>query len=212
MPPVPSRSVSLTRILLIRHGQSTWNEAGRWQGIADPPLTPLGEAQARAAGERLRQAGLDAIVSSDLQRARRTAELVAATLGIGSPEAWPALRERDVGAWTGLTTDQILEQWPNAFGPPRMEPPGAETRAEQAARIGSALRGLLDQFAGQSVAAVVHGGVLRVVETLLSTDRGPIPNLVGWWLEANGDQHLHPGERLFLVDPDAANPLTPVAP
>ncbi len=58
-----------SRLLLVRHGQSEWNAAGRWQGQADPPLTDLGRAQARAAARAI--GGVDAVFASDLQRARR---------------------------------------------------------------------------------------------------------------------------------------------
>ena len=71
-------------LLVVRHGQSTWNADGRWQGRADPPLTALGEAQ--AADAALHVGAIDEVWSSDLERARRTAEIVAAALGLGASE------------------------------------------------------------------------------------------------------------------------------
>src|SRR5919107_550504 len=71
----------MARLLLVRHGESTWNATGRWQGWADPPLSDLGRAQAEAAAPAA--APVDAVVSSDLRRARETAELMAARVDGG---------------------------------------------------------------------------------------------------------------------------------
>ena len=90
----------MTRILVVRHGQSVWNADGRWQGQADPPLSELGQSQAASASARI---GLvDGIYASDLLRAHHTAEIVAAP--IGSDVALdPRLRERAAGDWEGRT-------------------------------------------------------------------------------------------------------------
>src|SRR3546814_20911924 len=77
--PPPIGSVVMTRVLLVRHGQSAWNATGRWQGQADPPLTDLGRAQAHHADRSLRV--VDAIVASDLQRAAATALIISGELG-----------------------------------------------------------------------------------------------------------------------------------
>ncbi|MBA2326593.1 MAG: histidine phosphatase family protein, partial [Actinobacteria bacterium] len=71
-----------TRLFLVRHGESTWNADGRWQGQADPPLSALGEEQACDAAARLAAGGFSRVVASDLQRARRTAEILAEALGL----------------------------------------------------------------------------------------------------------------------------------
>src|SRR5207253_5282255 len=75
------RTTTTTAVLLLRHGQTTWNAERRWQGWEDAPLSPLGEQQARDAAAHLVDAGLTRVCSSDLSRARRTAELVADGLG-----------------------------------------------------------------------------------------------------------------------------------
>jgi broad specificity phosphatase PhoE len=141
-------------VLLIRHARSVWNEEGRWQGHADPPLSERGEADARAAGRSV--GPFDLAVSSDLSRARRTAELFAP----GAPLLTsPLLRERDVGSWSGLTTAEI-----EAAGLP--EPEGGESGAAFEARVGEAERWLAEQVEGcgaTSVLVVAHGGVLRVL-------------------------------------------------
>src|SRR5687768_15169755 len=100
------------RVLLLRHGQSTWNAERRWQGSADPPLSPHGEEQARAAATQLGGFALSVVVASGLQRARRTAELIADELVLGEVRIVDDLRERDVGEWSGRTTDEIEEMWP----------------------------------------------------------------------------------------------------
>ncbi|HEY2429186.1 MAG TPA: histidine phosphatase family protein, partial [Acidimicrobiales bacterium] len=123
-----------TRILLLRHAQSEWNAAGRWQGWADPPLSPEGESAVAAAAGSPCFDGVDAAVASDLQRARRTAEVLAAR------RAWPAvrtfrgLRERGAGQWTGLTRTAIERGWPGALEHPVARIPGGESPAAVTAR------------------------------------------------------------------------------
>src|SRR3546814_1711635 len=100
----------MTRVLLVRHGQSEWNATGRWQGQADPPLTDLGRAQAHHAARSL--GVVDAIVASDLQRAADTALIISGELGVGPVVLDEGLRERDAGEWSGLTRAEIERDWP----------------------------------------------------------------------------------------------------
>src|ERR1051325_541049 len=95
---------AMSRILVVRHGQSTWNADGRWQGQADPPLSDLGVAQAEAAARTVD--GVDVISASDLERAHHTATILAAPRQL-EVVADARLRERDAGEWTGLTRVQI---------------------------------------------------------------------------------------------------------
>ncbi|UCE85487.1 MAG: histidine phosphatase family protein, partial [Deltaproteobacteria bacterium] len=99
--------------LLIRHGQSTWNAAGRWQGQGDPPLSDAGRRQARALAGALAaaRARFDALLSSDLARARETAAILGEALSL-EPEIEPRLRERNVGSWSGRTRREIERSWP----------------------------------------------------------------------------------------------------
>lgn len=93
---------------LVRHGETDWNATGRWQGYADIPLNDDGRAQARRLAARLQREAVrfDAIYSSDLQRSWETAALVGQALGV-PPQPLPALREIDVGEWSGLTVQEV---------------------------------------------------------------------------------------------------------
>src|SRR5918997_4826156 len=143
----------MARLLPVRKGESTWNARGRWQGWADPPLSDLGRAQAEAAAPAA--APVDAVVSSDLQRALVTAELMAAVLEIDGVHVEADLRERDVGDFTGLTRAQIEERWPGSLSPgnasisrnPRDSHFG-ESIEQLAARVNGALARLAATDAG----------------------------------------------------------------
>ena len=120
----------MTRVLLIRHGQSEWNADGRWQGQADPALTDLGRHQALHASRSLGE--VDAIVSSDLQRAAATAMIISSELGVGPVVLDSDLRERHAGEWQGLTRAEIERDWPGYLGPP---PPVEGTPEVQAPAV-----------------------------------------------------------------------------
>jgi probable phosphoglycerate mutase len=196
----------MARLLLVRHGQSTWNADGRWQGWADPPLTDLGRSQAEAAAPAA--APVDAVVASDLQRARVTAQLMADALGIGAHQVQvePDLRERDVGDFTGLTRAEIEERWPGVLAQGNAsiarDPRFGETVEVLAARVDAALRRLAGAFAGQRVLVVTHGGVVRNLERALGFDPDPLPNLGGRELDVDpGTGVVTPGERVLLLEP-----------
>ena len=94
----------MTTLLLVRHGETDWNRDGRWQGQSDTPLNELGRRQARELAEQLD--GVDVVYSSDLARARETAEILAERAGV-EVRLDPRLRERGFGAWEGLTLAEI---------------------------------------------------------------------------------------------------------
>ena len=191
-----------TTLLLVRHGQSTWNAAGRWQGHADPPLSPLGEEQAREAGARLAADGrVDAVVTSDLRRAHQTALVVADALGLGS-RVDARVRERDAGEWTGLTREEIDRRWPGYLAEHR-RPPGFENDATLLARVLPALADLAARHAGGRVLVVTHGGVVRTVERHLGTKAPPLANLGGRTVHVPADgSPLVTGDALLLVGGD----------
>lgn len=156
-----SRVSELRSLLLARHGETDWNLAGRWQGTTDVPLNRTGLEQAAALAARLVGRDLRTVVASDLDRARRTAEIVSAALGLAPPLCEPGLRERSYGLFEGLTRAQCAVQHPaawQAFGEGR-EPPGAEPRAEVGARMVETLTRLARTHEGLLV--ISHGGALR---------------------------------------------------
>jgi probable phosphoglycerate mutase len=191
-----------TTLLLVRHGQSTWNAAGRWQGHADPPLSALGQEQARQAGARLASDGrVDAVVTSDLQRAHRTATLVAGVLGL-DPVVDERVRERDAGEWAGLTRDEIERDWPGYLAEHR-RPPRFEDDATLLARVLPALADLGARHAGGRVLVVTHGGVVRTVERHHGTKAPPLANLGGRVVHVPVDgASLTTGDALLLVGGD----------
>ena len=152
-------------ILLVRHGQTEWNLAGRYQGWGDSPLTALGIAQAQAVGRHLRdlpEARSAAIVTSPIGRARRSADLIRTELGYDLPLTCDErLREISIGAWDGLTRAEIGALVPGIFdGDGRGEwyfrCPDGETYEQFAGRIASWLEeaaGTIEEIAVATVAA-----------------------------------------------------------
>jgi broad specificity phosphatase PhoE len=192
----------VTRLLLVRHGESTWNAQSRWQGHADPPLSPFGERQAEDAAERLAEiATIVAVWASDLVRARRTAELIAHRLGVERVREEPRLRERDVGSWSGLTRDEIEERWPGYLAA-RRSPPDFEGDSELLARVRAGLAAVVDGSDRGDVLVVTHGGVVRTVERSLGATPERLPNLAGRWLLAESPGDLALGERVVLLEPE----------
>lgn len=185
----------MPRLLLIRHGQSTWNAERRWQGHADPPLSELGRSQAKAAAASV--GGVDAVVSSDLRRARETAEIVAAELGIGPVAAVEALRERAAGEWTGLTREEIERGWPGAIEA-GSHPQGYEGNDVLVARVVPMLHAIAERF--RSALVVTHGGVIGAIEQHLGAEHHRTPNLGGRVVRVGADD-LALGEPILLVDP-----------
>ena len=212
----------MTRVLLIRHGQSEWNADGRWQGQADPALTDLGRHQALHATRAL--GVVDAIVSSDLQRAAETAAIIAGELGVGPVVLDPDLRERHAGEWQGLTRAEIDRDWPGyldspppiegtqgARGPaarvaeeggPRRRPPGWEADEDLVERAVGALARIHGLVPGGAAIAVTHGGLVYTLESRLGAPFVRLPNLGGRWVDVGPDGPLDLGERVVLVDPD----------
>ena len=201
---------------MIRHGQSTWNAEGRWQGQADPPLTPTGEAQALLAAERLRehllQAGgpLAAIVTSDLQRAAVTASIIADELGFTPVALDKRLRERHAGEWQGLTRDEVEQHYPGYLASYR-RPPNFESSDSAGTRAAQCLIALAQQVPGGTALAVSHGGILRALRVRAGLqDDTAFANLSGQWFEVYDDMVVL-GEMVHLASPDqpaAGQPTT----
>ena len=198
-PPVtgrqPTRPVA-TRLLVARHGQSEWNAQGRWQGLADPPLSDEGMKQAAGAGLAL--GTFDAIWSSDLQRASLTAEIIAEIIGIGPVLIDPRLRETDVGQWQGLTHAEVEAGWPGYLADHR-RPEGFEPYDTAAARLMDAFRDIAAAHVGGEVLVISHGGVIRSVRRLLGCDMGRLPNLGASWFYVHASE-VTAGDLVDLVD------------
>jgi broad specificity phosphatase PhoE len=158
----------VTTILLARHGESDWNAERRWQGHADRPLSQRGVEQANALAARLEGVALDAVYSSDLERARETAAVVARSKGL-QVQARRDLREVDVGSWSGLTRDEARELFPEGYERWLHGGPGwtdGETYEEMTERIGATVHSIAREHAGGRVLIVSHGGPIRAVHAL----------------------------------------------
>jgi broad specificity phosphatase PhoE len=207
-----------TRILLVRHGQSEWNAAGRWQGQQDPPLTDLGRRQALAAADTI--GSIEAVFASDLQRAMETATIIASTIGVLPVLVDAGFRERCAGEWEGLTRAEIEAAWPGyldgpgdahvgfATSTPR-RPPSWESDEALVGRAVEALARVNEHVGNGHALVVTHGGLIYAIEAHLGQPLGATGRL------ANGagrevivdDDGLHLGDRFLLVNDDAT-PVT----
>jgi 2,3-bisphosphoglycerate-dependent phosphoglycerate mutase len=148
---------------LVRHGETTWNAEGRWQGQTDVPLSELGRNQAHRLARRLEGSRFDAVISSDLQRALETARIVAAQLE-GSPKILTDARWREinVGLVSGLTADEAAQKGLGHRVRPFDERfPDGESRADLAVRANVALTDLARTRAGTRVIVFAHGGTIK---------------------------------------------------
>jgi len=181
--------VRMRRILRARHGETEWNALGRLQGHTDIPLNEAGRAQARALAQSVAGAGIAAIATSDLVRARETGEIVAAALGLGAPVIEPGLRERRFGVFEGLTRDQCAAQHPEAWRAWQARtggPPGAEPREQAIARMAEALARLAAAEGGPAL-VVSHGGVMRLwLMDILGEDVPLISNAAVFAIDHDG--------------------------
>jgi alpha-ribazole phosphatase len=155
----------VTTLLLARHGETDWNRARRWQGHADRLLTARGRTQAADLAARLTDIALDAAYSSDLRRARETAEPVATTHGLELVQL-PELREVNVGSWQGLTRDEAEIRFPAGFERWREGGTGwddGESYGEMSARVLAAVERIANEYRGGRVLVVTHGGPIRAI-------------------------------------------------
>lgn len=211
----------MPRLIVLRHAQSVWNAQGLMQGWSDAPLSELGEAQALRAGKALALAGVKPglVACSDLSRARRTAEVLAAETGYEGPLlVEPALREQDLGEWNGLSRAEVEKRWPSQLAERDKgqlgDVPGGEAGSAFVQRCVGGLSHLAEELvrAQDEVAvAVTHGGVLIALEQALGVWREGLghPNLSGWWLEVRGPRgiaDMTAAQRVELRDAGVESP------
>lgn len=158
----------MLRVLLVRHGETDWNQQMRFQGQTDIQLNARGLAQAEAIASRLRHERLQAIYSSDLQRAMQTAQIIARYHDL-SPIPDADLRELSYGVWEGMSREEILaSEWAELFEKYRQDslhyrPPGAEYPEQILERSRRVWQRVLQAHEGGTVCLVGHGGSLRAL-------------------------------------------------
>jgi probable phosphoglycerate mutase len=197
-----------TRICFIRHGETDWNVEKRIQGQIDIPLNETGRAQALAMAFNAAHHNFDAIYSSNLMRARDTANMLAERRGLET-KILPQLRERHFGIFQGLTAAEGKVSHPEAYDryiarDPDYDFETGESMHNLARRVEAAVHEMTQHHAGHTIAAVTHGGVLDILYRKatgkpLHTPRDfSIPNCAlnwfrfdqhGWHLEAWDDHH-----------------------
>ena len=157
----------MTELWLVRHGQTDWNAAGRFQGQSDVPLNSVGLAQAEALAGRLANTSFDAIYSSDLSRAYRTAQCLARPLGLAI-RIEPRLREICQGQWEGMVYSEVVERFGEPGDPLQSDvstdrAPGGETILEVALRVTDAINEIASAHPAQRVLVVSHGLALATL-------------------------------------------------
>lgn len=185
----------MTRLLVIRHGQSSWNADGRWQGQEDPPLTDLGRDQARRAARSL--GAIDGLFASPLVRAATTAAILAEELGVGPVVTLPGLMERHAGEWQGLTRPEIDAAFPGYLSEGR-RPPGWEPDADVEERVFRAFDDIAAEHPFGTVVAVAHAGIIYAAETASGGPWERLANLGGRWF-SRSESGWSIGERVHLL-------------
>src|SRR5436309_8844851 len=192
-----SEEQNTRRLWLVRHGLTEWNTQQRFCGNSDIPLSARGRVQARWLARRLREEAITLIYTSDLARARETAEIIASLSTQAVPlKVSTAWREIDFGAWEGLTYAEIAEQFKDQLGfftdPEQCSPPGGESLAHMLHRVMAELAAIAcsgDLRMEGDVVIVSHGGPLRVL----------LCSILGMPLERQWQLRLDPGS-LSAID------------
>lgn len=168
---------------MMRHGQTTYNAGRRMQGQLDTTLSDVGLAQAHAAADWLRDRDIVTIVSSDLSRARTTAEIIGEKLGL-DVELEPRLRETHLGSWQGMTHAEVDEAFVGARAAWRHDPAWAPPQGESRLDVAGRARPVVDKLMrdadwdGNAVLLVAHGGTIAALTAnLLGLDHAQYPLL-----------------------------------
>lgn len=152
----------MTTVCLVRHGETDWNRIGRLQGHEDIELNEAGEKQARQCGIYLARESWDVIITSSLKRARKTAEIIEQHVKPTMLYEIDELRERNYGAASGLTNEEVAARHPDG------KVPGREERADLTHRSMHAIDRIIQHHTGQKVIVVSHGAVINAILASLS--------------------------------------------
>jgi broad specificity phosphatase PhoE len=181
----------MTRLILIRHGQTDWNAESRWQGQADVPLNSRGLEQAQQLAAELAGAGIQVLYASDMQRALQTIQPLADLTGL-PVRIDPRLREIHQGDWQGLLVTEIAARYGELFhrrkaDPSAVTPPGGETVGQVQQRAYQALDEILERHPHETVTIVAHGFVIALLRLRLEDrpmeDVWQLVPKSGQWLE-----------------------------
>jgi len=157
----------LTRLYLIRHGQSEWNILSKVQGQKDARLTDLGREQAKKIGKRLIDEDIDIIYSSDLSRALETAEIISSIINKPVIES-REIREINFGLWEGLTLEEIQDKYAEEYliwmkSPDKLTLEGAETLESLKNRVMPFVDKIITENKNKNIAIVSHSASLKII-------------------------------------------------
>jgi len=164
---VMNAETTSTRLLLVRHGQTSMSIDDAFCGVTDVPLAPIGHRQAEALANRLRRQHVDVLYCSPQRRALETAAPLAVALGL-EIRTLEALREIDFGLWENRLRSELIQEYPELLaawerGLWMGNPPGGETRQAVIARVVPRVIELLDTHAGQTILLISHRTTLRLL-------------------------------------------------
>lgn len=189
-----------TTLLLVRHGRTSANAAGHFQGHGGAPLDDVGAAQAAKLGARLARRGADALVASDLERAQQTAAILGEHLGL-AVELDERLREVDVGAWSGIDAAEAERRFPDEYAAWRagVDVPrgGGETYEAAGRRVLAALEDWSTRHAARRLVFVAHGACLQAAGRLLMGL--PATARIFWGLRNTGLCELYHGPEGWML-------------
>ena len=207
-----------TRICLVRHGETEWNAERRIQGQIDIGLNATGLRQAAAAGRWLKTAGIVALYSSDLKRAWTTALALGEALSL-QPSVVPQMRERRYGIFEGLTYAEAQARFPDGYAAfegrnAKYNFENGESLHDMYDRVTGKLQELAAAHPGESIAVVLHGGVLDIINRFVRGNplEAPrdflIPNAgLNWVAAVDGSWHIETWGETAHLEPGALDEL-----
>ncbi len=159
--------MQVTRVYLVRHGETEWNNMRRYQGCSDIVLNINGRRQAELLQHRFREIPLEAAYASDLKRAQETAKTIIAPHGL-KLNLDTGLRETNFGDWEGLNHQEIIAAFPKEWHEWRCDPgnravPGGESFKQVKNRVQATFNKIIEKEQGKNILLVAHGGSLRAL-------------------------------------------------